>query len=83
MAKFRRSKKATMSIAHLPAIQAPTLLTWGRDDRVNPLDSALIPMRMIPNCEFHAFPNCGHWVMLEQKAAFEATVQAFLTRPLD
>jgi pimeloyl-ACP methyl ester carboxylesterase len=26
------------------------------------------------------FPNCGHWVMIEQKAAWEAAVLAFLTR---
>lgn len=60
-------------------VAAPTLLTWGRDDRVSPLDMALIPMRTIPNAELHVFPNCGHWVMIEAKAAFERTVLAFLT----
>jgi 2-hydroxy-6-oxonona-2,4-dienedioate hydrolase len=25
------------------------------------------------------FPNCGHWVMIEQKAAWESTVLSFLT----
>jgi 2-hydroxy-6-oxonona-2,4-dienedioate hydrolase len=25
------------------------------------------------------FPNCGHWVMIEQKAAWESAVLAFLT----
>lgn len=59
-------------------VKAPTLLTWGRDDRVSPLDMALIPMRTIPNAELHVFPNCGHWVMIEAKAAFERTVLAFL-----
>jgi len=29
-------------------VKAPTLLTWGRDDRVSPLDMSLIPMRTIP-----------------------------------
>ena len=80
MAKFRRGPKTTMAIAHLASIQAPTLLTWGRDDRVNPLDSALLPMRLIPSCELHVFPNCGHWVMLEQKQAFESVTTAFLLR---
>ncbi|GFG80102.1 hypothetical protein MPRG_33780 [Mycobacterium paragordonae] len=58
----------------------PTLLTWGRDDRVSPLDMAIIPMRTIPNAELHVFPNCGHWAMIEAKAAFESTVLAFLSR---
>ena len=50
----------------------PTLLTWGRDDRVSPVDMALLPMRTIPNAELHVFPNCGHWVMIEHKAAWRA-----------
>jgi pimeloyl-ACP methyl ester carboxylesterase len=66
--------------AVLHRVQAPTLITWGRDDRVSPLDMALIPMRTIPNAELHVFPNCGHWAMIEAKAAFESAVLAFLTR---
>ncbi|WP_408610004.1 alpha/beta fold hydrolase [Gordonia insulae] len=64
----------------LHKITAPTLMTWGRDDRVSPLDMALIPMRTIPNAELHVFPHCGHWAMIEQKAAFENVVTAFLHR---
>ncbi|OBF86133.1 alpha/beta hydrolase [Mycobacterium sp. 852002-51163_SCH5372311] len=66
--------------AMMHAIIAPTLLCWGRDDRVTPLDMALIPMRTIPNAELHVFPNCGHWVMLEQTAAFTSAALAFLLR---
>ena len=65
--------------AMMHKVRAKTLLTWGRDDRVSPLDMALIPMRTIPNAELHVFPNSGHWAMIEQKAAFERTVLAFLT----
>lgn len=67
--------------AALHKITAPTLLTWGRDDRVTPLESALIPMRTIPKAELHVLPDCGHWAMIEQKAAWESAVLAFLTRP--
>jgi 2-hydroxy-6-oxonona-2,4-dienedioate hydrolase len=66
--------------AMLHRIKARTLITWGRDDRVSPLDMALVPMRTIPDAELHVFPNCGHWAMIEAKEAFEATVLAFLTR---
>lgn len=66
--------------AQLHTITQPTLLTWGRDDRVTPLDAALIPMRTMPNAELHVFPNCGHWVMIEAKQAWESAVLAFLTR---
>lgn len=67
-----------MPWAQMHKVAVPTLLTWGRDDRVSPLDMALIPMRTIPNAELHVFPNCGHWAMIEAKAAFERTVLAFL-----
>jgi 2-hydroxy-6-oxonona-2,4-dienedioate hydrolase len=66
--------------AMLHRITARTLVTWGRDDRVSPMDMALVPMRTIPDVELHVFPNCGHWAMIEQKSAWEATVLAFLTR---
>jgi len=66
--------------AHLDRISAPTLITWGRDDRVTPLDMVLLPLRMIPNAEVHILPNCGHWAMIEQKDAWESAVLAFLTR---
>lgn len=67
--------------AQLHRIRAKTLVTWGRDDRVSPLDMALLPMRTIPDAELHVFPDCGHWAMIEQKTAWESVVLAFLTRP--
>lgn len=66
--------------ATMHKLTAPTLLTWGRDDRVSPPDMALIPMRTIPNAELHIFPNSGHWAMIEAREAFESTVLAFLSR---
>lgn len=65
--------------AMLHKITAPTLITWGRDDRVSPVDMALLPMRTVPDVQVHIFPNCGHWTMIEAKDAWEATVLAFLT----
>lgn len=67
--------------ADLHRIKAKTLITWGRDDRVSPIDMALLPMRTIPDVEVHVFPNCGHWVMIEQRDAWERVVIDFLTRP--
>jgi pimeloyl-ACP methyl ester carboxylesterase len=75
-----RNADVPMPWALMHKVQAPTLLTWGRDDRVSPPDMALIPMRTIPNAELHVFPNCGHWAMIEAKEAFESTVLSFLTR---
>lgn len=71
---------ATPYWAQLHKITAPTMLTWGRDDRVSPVDMAMLPMRDIPNAELHVFPNCGHWTMIEAKEAWTSAVLAFLTR---
>jgi len=81
MMAMMKAADVPMPWAQMHRVAAPTLLTWGRDDRVSPLDMALIPMRTIPNAELHVFPNCGHWAMIEAKDAFESAVMAFLTRP--
>jgi 2-hydroxy-6-oxonona-2,4-dienedioate hydrolase len=73
-------KGAGARLSWLPDIAAPTLLVWGRDDRVNTLDMALVPMRLIPKCELHVLYDCGHWAMIERRAEFESTVLAFLAR---
>ncbi|WP_027873678.1 alpha/beta fold hydrolase [Spongiibacter marinus] len=78
IADYRRGENAAQVVAHLPRIQAPTLITWGRDDRVSPLDISLLPMRMIPNAELHVFPNCGHWAMIECKVRFESLAIDFI-----
>jgi 2-hydroxy-6-oxonona-2,4-dienedioate hydrolase len=71
---------AADQVAMLTRIQAPTLIMFGRDDRVTPLDSSLAAMRYIPKCELHVFYDCGHWAMIERKDEFESTVLAFLAR---
>ncbi len=81
MMKALESSKGPQPWAAMHRVKAPTLITWGLDDRVSPLDMALIPMRTIPNAELHVFPNCGHWTMIEAKEAFESAVLAFLLRP--
>jgi pimeloyl-ACP methyl ester carboxylesterase len=80
MAKMARNPPAPPQWTLLHRLVAPTLITWGRDDRVTPLDWALVPMRTIPKCELHVFYDCGHWAMIERQAEFESTVLSFLLR---
>jgi pimeloyl-ACP methyl ester carboxylesterase len=75
-----RGAMAADSVGMLTRIQAPTLVTWGRDDRVTPLDGALAAMRLIPRAELHVFHDCGHWAMIERKDEFESTVLSYLLR---
>jgi len=56
------------------------LLTWGREDRVNPLDGALVALKQIPKASLHVFPNCGHWAQIEAAEEFCEVATAFLAR---
>ncbi|KAA1416427.1 alpha/beta fold hydrolase [Nocardioides humilatus] len=60
------------------AIKKPTLLTWGREDRVNPLDGALVALKQIPRAQLHVFPNCGHWAQIEAAEEFAKVCTTFL-----
>jgi len=61
-------------------IRKHTLLTWGREDRVNPLDGALVALKQIPKAQLHVFPNCGHWAQIEAAEEFAEICTAFLAR---
>jgi 4,5:9,10-diseco-3-hydroxy-5,9,17-trioxoandrosta-1(10),2-diene-4-oate hydrolase len=54
------------------------LLIWGREDRVNPLDGALIALKTIRRCQLHVFGGCGHWAQLEKFDEFNRLVISFL-----
>jgi 4,5:9,10-diseco-3-hydroxy-5,9,17-trioxoandrosta-1(10),2-diene-4-oate hydrolase len=66
--------------ARVKDIKAPTLITWGRDDRMLPVEGALFGFRQMPNAELHIFSRCGHWAQVERKDEFERVVIEFLTR---
>lgn len=55
-----------------------TLIVWGREDRVNPLDQGLIMMRQIPNARFVIMPKCGHWAQWEKAEEFNKLLGVFL-----
>jgi 4,5:9,10-diseco-3-hydroxy-5,9,17-trioxoandrosta-1(10),2-diene-4-oate hydrolase len=60
-----------------------TLLTWGREDRVNPLDGAMVALKLIPKAQLHVFPNCGHWAQIEAADEFAEITTAFLSRHVE
>ena len=54
------------------------LLIWGREDRVNPLDGALIAVKQIRKAQLHVFGGCGHWAQLEKFDEFNRLALGFL-----
>ena len=54
----------------LGEIQAPALITWGRDDRFVPLDSALRLLWGMRDADLYFFSQCGHWAQWEHAEKF-------------
>ncbi len=61
-------------------LRQPVLLVWGREDRVNPLDGALVALKLIRRAQLHVFSGCGHWVQLEKFEEFNQLTISFLER---
>lgn len=63
----------------LPEISVPTLIVWGRNDRIVPVAGAYEYEKLIPNARRVIFEETGHVPMLERPARFNQLVEEFLT----
>jgi 4,5:9,10-diseco-3-hydroxy-5,9,17-trioxoandrosta-1(10),2-diene-4-oate hydrolase len=59
-------------------VKHEVLLVWGREDRVNPLDGALIALKQLKRAQLHVFGGCGHWAQLEKFDEFNELSLRFL-----
>lgn len=66
--------------ARAARIHTPTLLIWGREDRMLPYEQAHFAVRQMPDVELHTLARCGHWAQIERKQEFERLVTEFFTR---
>lgn len=66
-------------------IDQPTLLLWGREDRVARLSFGERLSGALPNAELIVYPRCGHFPMIEAALASTRDLKAFLgeDRPPD
>lgn len=62
----------------LAELRHPTLILWGRDDRVNRPSGAASLAKRLRNADVHLFANTGHWVQWERAPEFNAITTAFL-----
>lgn len=62
----------------LRQLPQPTLIIHGRDDQVIPLNVSERLIRLIPHAQLHVFGECGHWVQIEEAAAFTRLLIDFL-----
>lgn len=78
MVAWARATRAYPMREHLHAIEAPTLLVWGEEDRITPLAAARAFAAGLPGARLVTIPRCGHAPMLEAPAEFAGAVGGFL-----
>ncbi len=65
----------------LEEIGVPTLIVWGRNDRVVPVPAALsYEKRIGDNAELVIFDRCGHVPQIERPERFNRLLEGFLAR---
>lgn len=62
----------------LPEIEIPTLITWGINDQIVPLEGALGYHRLIPKSRLELFERTGHLPQLERPARWNPLVEGFI-----
>jgi pimeloyl-ACP methyl ester carboxylesterase len=69
----------------LPEIEIPTLVVWGLNDQIVPVEAALGYHRLIPRSRLEIFERTGHLPMLERPYRFNPLLEEFIesSRPLE
>ncbi len=69
--------------AELKALRIPTLVIWGREDRLLPLADGRHVASQIPGARTVVIGDCGHIPSVEQPRAFLGALGGFLGVPLE
>jgi pimeloyl-ACP methyl ester carboxylesterase len=75
---FAKAAKRDNVQDRLGEIAVPTLVVWGKEDRITPLGVGERFHALIPGSQLWTLTNCGHAPMLEQPHAFGAIVREWL-----
>ncbi len=69
----------------LPEIEIPTLVVWGLNDQIVPVEAALGYHRLIPHSRLEIFERTGHLPQLERPSRFDPLLEQFIesSRPLE
>ena len=65
--------------SRLQALATPTLVLWGRDDKVNRPAGGAMLLNLLPNAELVMTSHTGHWMQWERAELFNQLVIDFLS----
>ena len=66
--------------AHLRRVECPSLVLWGRQDKLLPLSIGEFYAKHLPNSRLDIIDNCGHMLPFEKPDAFAEKTVAFLSQ---
>ena len=72
-------KNSELITSKLPSISVPTLIIWGSQDPVIPINYADNFVSAIPDCQFFRMDGCGHTPYVQDPCTFASKVLEFLT----
>jgi 4,5:9,10-diseco-3-hydroxy-5,9,17-trioxoandrosta-1(10),2-diene-4-oate hydrolase len=65
----------------LTRLATPTLVLWGRDDKVNRPSGGPMLVNLMPNADLIMTSRTGHWLQWERSELFNRVVADFLSTP--
>jgi pimeloyl-ACP methyl ester carboxylesterase len=69
----------SLTLRHLlPGVSTPTLLLWGGEDAITPINSGEIYQRAIPRSRLVVIENCGHMPEMEKPTEFAGLIENFV-----
>ena len=66
---------------HIARIEAPTLILWGKDDRLLPVAGAQAWAKAVPGAKLIVYPATGHLPMEEVPQKTAEAVRSFISAP--
>jgi pimeloyl-ACP methyl ester carboxylesterase len=76
--KMAKSAQRNYVADILPQIKIQTMLLWGDDDHITPVEVATAFKQLLPNADLVLLKKCGHAPMMEQPKEFNRLVALFL-----
>ncbi|MCB9027273.1 MAG: alpha/beta hydrolase [Bdellovibrionaceae bacterium] len=76
--RFVKSTKKNLLHSELPKLQQPTLIIWGKEDKVTPVKLAYEFKSLIKNSSLALIDDCGHVAPHEQPKACLEAIRPFL-----
>ena len=76
----QRTRLTKQLLKDLSKITAPTLIFWGRQDRIIPVKHATVAAAKLPNAKLIVFDQCGHMPMFEYPEGFNKDTLEFLAK---